>query len=57
MLGIRTTFTRPPSEVLALIGMIYLRGLLEQAHQSTNAMFYEIFGNPLFSATMSRSRF
>ena len=57
MLGIRTTFRRPPSEVLALIGMIYMRGLLEQAHQSTNAMFYEIFGNPVFSATKSRNRF
>ena len=57
MLGIRTTFRRTPSKVLALIGMIYMRGLLEQAHQSTNAMFYEIFGNPVFSATKSRNRF
>ena len=57
MLGIRTTFKRPPLEVLALIGMIYMRGLLEQAHQSTNAMFHEIFGNPVFSATMSRNIF
>ena len=46
-----------PSEVLALIGITYMRGLLGQAHQGTNAMFYEIFGNPVFSATMSRSRF
>ena len=46
-----------PSEVLALIGMIYMRGLLGQAHQSINAMFHEIFGNPVFSATMSRNRF
>ena len=46
-----------PSEVLALIGIIYMRGLLGQAHQDTNAMFHEIFGNPVFSATMSRSRF
>ena len=44
-------------EVLALIGMIYIRGLLEQAHQSTNAMFRETFGNPVLSATMSRNRF
>ena len=57
MLGIRTTFRRPSSEVFALIGMIYMRGLLEQAHQSTNAMFYEIFGNSVFSATTSRNRF
>ena len=57
MLGFRTTFRRPPSEVLALIGMIYMRGLLEQAHQSTNAKFYEIFGNPVFHATKSRNRF
>ena len=49
--------TEPPSEVLALIGMIYMRGLLGQAHQSTNAMFHEIFGNPVFSAAKSRNRF
>ena len=46
-----------PSEVLALIGIIYMRGLLGQTHQGTNAMFYKIFGNPVFSATMSRNRF
>ena len=46
-----------PSEVLALIGMIYMRSLLGQAHQSTNAMFHEIFGNPVFSAAKSRNRF
>ena len=45
-----------PSEVLALIQIIYMRGLLRQARQSTNAMFHEIFGNPVFSATMSRNR-
>ena len=39
MLEIRTTFRRPPLEVLALIGMIYMQGLLGQAHQSTNGMF------------------
>ena len=58
MLGIRTAFRRPPSELLALIGIIHMQGLLEQAHQSTNAMFYEIFGNPVFSATKKNwSRF
>ena len=57
LLGIRTTFRRPPSEVLALIGMIYMRGLLGQVHQSINAMFYDIFDNPVFSATISRNRF
>ena len=46
-----------PSEVSALIGIIYMRGLLGQAHQGTNAMFHEIFGYPVFSATMSRNRF
>ena len=46
-----------PSEVLALIGIIYMRGLLGKVHQSTSTMFYEIFGNPVFSATMSRNRF
>ena len=45
-----------PSEVLALVGIIYMRGLLGQAHQGTNAIFYEIFGNLVFSATMSRNR-
>ena len=49
MLGIRTTFES--------IGMIYMRGSLGQAHQSTNAMFHEIFGNPVFSAAKSRNRF
>ena len=34
-----------------------MRGLLGQAHQGTNAMFHEIFGNPVFGATMSRNRF
>ena len=34
-----------------------MRGLLGQAHQSTNAMFHEIFGNIFFSATISRNRF
>ena len=34
-----------------------MRGLLKQTHQSTNAMFYEIFGNPVFSAAKSRNRF
>ena len=57
MSEIRTTLRRPPLEVLALIGMIYMRGLLGQALQGTNAMFYEIFGNPVFGATMSRNRF
>ena len=43
----RYGYKRPtiPLEVLALIGLIYIRGLLGQAHQSTNAMFHEIFGN------------
>ena len=34
-----------------------MRGLLGQAHQSTNAMFREIFGNPVLSAAKSRNRF
>ena len=33
-----------------------MRGLLGQAHQGTNAMFHEIFGNPVFSATKSTNR-
>ena len=46
-----------PSEVLPLIGMIYMRGLLGQPHQSTDTMLHEIFVNPAFSATISRNRF
>ena len=42
---------------MALIGMIYMRRLLKQVHQSTIAIFHEIFGNPVFSATMYRNRF
>ena len=53
MLMIRTTFKRPPSEVLALIGMIYMQGLLGQVYQSTNAMFHEIFA----TKCKSRNRF
>ena len=34
-----------------------MRGLIGQAHQSTNAMFHEIIGNPVFSAAKSRNRF
>ena len=34
-----------------------MRGLLGQAHQGTNAMFREIFGNPVFGATLSKNRF
>ena len=34
-----------------------MQGLLGEAHQSTNAMFDEVFGNPVFNTTMSRNRF
>ena len=37
--------------------MIYMRGLLGQAHQSTTAIFHEKFGNPAFNATKSMNRF
>ena len=37
--------------------MIYMRGLLRLALQSTNEMFHEIFCNLIFSATTSRNRF
>ena len=33
-----------------------MQGLLEQAYHNTNAMFHEIFGKPVFSATISRNR-
>ena len=42
---------------MALIRIIYMRGLLRQAHQGINAIFHEIFGNPVLSAFMSRNRF
>ena len=32
LLGIKNTFERPFSEVLTLIGMIYMRGLQGQAY-------------------------
>ena len=37
--------------------MIYIPGLLGQAHQSTNTVFDEVFCNLVFSATMSKNRF
>ena len=44
-------------EVLALLGMVHMRGILGQELESTKAIFYEIFGNPVFSVTMSINRF
>ena len=34
-----------------------MRGLLGQAHQSTNAMFHEIIDNPVFNVTKSINSF
>ena len=38
-------------------GMISVRGLILLAYQSTDAISHELFGNPVFSATMFRNRF
>ena len=37
--------------------MICMWGLLEQLHQSTNAMFHEMLGNPVFIATYVQKKF
>ena len=46
-----------PTEIQALIGLMYMRGLLGQANHNTENFFHETLGNPVFSATMSKNRF
>lgn len=44
-------------EITAWIGLIYLRGLLSQNNHSTETLFNDKTGHPVFSATMGKNRF
>ena len=43
--------------ILALIGIIYWRGLLGQAKHKIDKLFHNLSGSPIFGATMSKNRF
>ena len=45
------------SEILAVIGFLYLRGLLGLNNHDVAILFCNLTGNPVFGATMSKSRF
>ena len=45
------------TEIYALIGIIYFRGLLGLNNHSHEILFSEKAGHPVFAATMSRNRF
>ena len=45
------------SEMLAFVGMIYLRGLLGLVDHSVDVLFNNMIGSPIFGATMSKNRF
>ena len=45
------------SEILAFVGMVYLRGLLGLANHTVDVLFNNMTGNLIFGATMSKSRF
>ena len=45
------------TEIHALIGLCYLRGLLGQNNHSRNILFKNEIGHPLFAAVMSKNRF
>ena len=44
-------------ELNALVGLIYLRGLLGQTRHVSALLFQDMFGHPLFAAVMSKNRF
>ena len=44
-------------EMLALVGLMYLRGLLGLANHSIDVLFHNLTGSPIFGATMSKNRF
>ena len=44
-------------ELRAFIGLIYFRGLQGQNNHTTNSLFQDRLGHPLFAAVMSRNRF
>ncbi|XP_020896597.1 piggyBac transposable element-derived protein 3 [Exaiptasia diaphana] len=46
-----------PEEIAAWIGLLYLRGLLCLNNHSTESLFSDKTGHPVFSATMSKNRF
>ena len=45
------------SEILAFIGLLYLRGLLGLNNHDVAILFDDLTGNPMFGATMSKNRF
>ena len=45
------------SEILAFIGLLYLRGLLGVNNHDVAILFNDLTGNPVFWATMSKNRF
>jgi len=44
-------------EILAFIGLMYLRGLLGLCNHDVKRLFHKLSGNPIFGATMSKNRF
>ena len=55
----RYTYIRDttPGEITAWIGLLYLRGLLCLNNHSTECLFSDKTGHPVFSATMAKNRF
>ena len=45
------------SEILAFIGLMYLRGLLAWTNHDVNILFNDLSGHRIFGATMSKNRF
>ena len=44
-------------EILAFIGLMYLRGLLVWTNHDVNILFNDLSGHRIFGATMSKNRF
>ena len=44
-------------EILAFIGLLYLRGLLGLNNHDVAILFNDLTGNPVFGVTMSKNRF
>jgi len=44
-------------EILAFIGLLYLRGLLGLSGHDVSVLFGKLTGSPIFGATMSKNRF
>ena len=45
------------TEIYALIGLVYLRGLLGQNNHAQKYLFRDKMGHPIFQAVMSKNRF